>query len=151
MKKILVLLLGLLLFSTSCKKEDEPMLMPSIVGEWKPVKMVETKVKTTDILSETKAYYYDDCQQQSRFIFNEDLSGHVLLKDTYGGADCLVVKDEPLDYIYDNKTGKIVLHYVTLEDEGKVSEVTENSMNLQIEEKDDDVFISKTYTLERVQ
>lgn len=150
MKKILIVLLGLFLFTTSCKKEDEKVDYPSIVGTWKPVKMVLTVVDGSQVLADSQSYYYDECQQESRFVFNEDLSGHVFLKDNYGGLNCILVQDENFTYNYTPKSGKINLQYITLSDEGKISEVTESSMNLQIAVTEGNVYTSKTYTLQKI-
>lgn len=153
MKKILMLLVGLLLFTTSCKNDDDSTVQNnSIVGVWKPVKMVLTTVNANEILANSQSYYYDedDCQQESRYTFNEDLSGHVYIKDNYGGTNCLLIQDEALTYTYDENTGDITLQYITLKDEGKISDLTDSSMNLQIEETEGDVYTSRTYTLEKV-
>lgn len=151
MKKILILLVGLLLFTTSCKNDDDSTVQKnSIVGVWKPVKMVLTTVNANEILANSQSYYYDDCQQESRYTFNEDLSGHIYIKDNYGGTNCLLIKDEAFTYTYDENTGNIMLQYVTLKDEGKISNLTSSSMNLQIEKTEGDVYTSKTYTLEKV-
>ena len=78
MKKLLLLLAGMFILVTSCKDDAGPEY--KITGTWKPIKMVQTTViDNGQPTSET--FIYETCRLESRWKFNEDLSGHVLEKD----------------------------------------------------------------------
>ncbi len=148
MKKFIIFFASLFLLTIVSCKEDEP-VKQKIVGTWKPVKMVETNVTNNTSVSDT--YIYSTCQQESRWVFKEDNSGSVWMRDdTY--VVCHTKFESNLTYQYNDKTGEIVIKYLSNQDKGKISDLTENGMNLKIEYLDTDtgVYNSKTYTLVRV-
>ncbi|MCC2589708.1 lipocalin family protein [Chryseobacterium sp. MFBS3-17] len=146
MKKILLFLTAVFSIGLLVNCDDDPVVGQSIAGTWKPVKMVETVVDSTGSQSET--FYYSDCQQLSRWVFNKDNTGSVLEQDdTY--TSCHVKFQSNLNYEYNDKTGEITLTYITFQDQGVVLDLTDSTMNLKIENVDlvNDVYISETYTL----
>ena len=144
MKKLVLFFASILLFAAMGCKDDEPVVKKSISGKWKPVKMVETTVSDNVTASET--YIYTPCQQESRWIFKNDKKGSVVMKDdTY--TECHTKFESNLTYEYNDKTGDIKLNYLTSEDNGKVSDLTESTMNLKIETLNAEVYKSKVYTL----
>lgn len=149
MKKIIFLFAGLFLLFVIQGCKDDPIEYPQITGTWKPVKMVETIINNNVKTSET--YTYTTCQQESRWKFNEDNSGHVLLKKDLG-TPCVVSLDSNMSYTYDQKTGDITINYLTGQDKGKVSDITDTTMNLKVEsiDLDLDIYESQTYTMVRV-
>lgn len=143
MKKLLLLLAGMFILVTSCKDDAGPEY--KITGTWKPIKKVQTTViDNGQPTSET--FIYETCQLESRWKFNEDLSGHVLEKDIVN-TTCVTKQDKDFTYVYNKKTGDITLKYITFEDHGKVFDVAENTMNLRIETTNQNIYTSKTYTL----
>lgn len=157
MKNIFTFLFGaMLLFAVGCEDDDPP--RPSIVGTWKPVEMVENII-INDTTTDTNVYTYTDCQQKSRFIFNENETGK---RVTYGmlNTSCVKSFDENHNYFYDHKTGEIEIQYISTEDAGYIKDVTANTMSLTLEEIEEDntdpanpttTYTSKTYKLQRVE
>lgn len=150
MKKLLLFFAALFCISFMVSCEDDAVVKSNIVGVWKPVKMVETVVDNSGSNSET--YYYSDCQQMSRWVFNENNTGSVLSQDDTFTA-CHTVFQSTINYQYNYKTGEIVINYLTGQDKGKVSDITDTTMNLKIEEidLDTDTYESQVYTLVRVE
>ncbi len=148
MKKLLFLFAGLFLLFTSCKDDDTPQEY-KITGTWKPIKMVQTTVVDNGQPS-TETFIYESCQLESRWVFNDDLSGHSLQRKVVN-TTCVTQQDAGFTYVYDKNTGDILIKYITFEDNGKISDVAENTMNLRIEMINQNVYQSKTYSLVRVQ
>lgn len=146
MKKLLFLFAGLLLLFTACKEDSDPEY--KLDGTWKPVKMVQTVVVDNG-QPVTDTYIYNTCQLESRWKFNADLSGHVLRKDEVN-TTCVIQQDQDFTYVYNKKTGDIEIQYITFQDKGKVTDLTESSMNLKIETTNQNVYTSKTYTMVKV-
>src|SRR5690606_36461763 len=90
-------------------------------------------------------------QQLSRWTFNEDKTGSVLEQDDTFTA-CHIAFQSNINYQYNPKTGEIVINYLTGQDTGKISDVTDTTMNLKIEEIDlnADTYESQVYTMVRV-
>lgn len=149
MKKILLFCAALFAFSFLLSCDDDEVVKSNIVGVWKPVKMVETTADSTG--SNSESYYYTDCQQLSRWTFNEDKTGSVLEQDDTFTA-CHIAFQSNINYQYNPKTGEIVINYLTGQDTGKISDVTDTTMNLKIEEIDlnADTYESQVYTMVRV-
>lgn len=150
MKKIFLLIAAFFAFSFLMNCDDDEVVKSRITGVWKPVKMVETTVDSTGSNSET--YWYTDCQQLSRWTFNEDNTGSVLRQDdTF--TTCHIAFQSNINYQYNPKTGDIVINYLTGQDTGKISGLTDTTMNLKIEEIDlnADTYESQVYTMVRVE
>lgn len=149
MKKFFLFFVSILFISISSCKEDDP-VYPKITGTWKPVKLVETTITNSNSVSDT--YIYTTCQQESRWIFKDNNTGSVWLRDdTY--TICHTKFESNLTYTYNEKTGEITINYLTGQEKGKVSDITDTTMNLKIEtlDEDTDVYNSKVYTLVKVQ
>ena len=144
MNKLYLLFAAAFLILSSCKEDDPPQRL-SIEGTWKVLKMVQTTVIDGG-QPDTNTYVYEDCEQQSRYIFNADFSGKTIV---YGflNATCILKSDDPMTYQYNDKTGEIYIKYVAEKDEGMVSDLTETTMNLKVEIIKPNIYESKTYTL----
>ena len=149
MKKLLLLFAGLALLTTGCKDETPAVPKYSIVGTWKPVKMVDTEVTNNTNTPVSETFIYDTCEQESRWTFNSDKSGHKMIKKMIN-SQCVIWEDQNFTYDYNASTGDITVKYITFNDKGKVLDLAENSMNLKIEETTPNVYHSQTYTLVRV-
>lgn len=149
MKKLLILFVGLLLFTVIGCKDDETVAPTySIVGTWMPIKMVETTVtNNTNPVSDT--FVYTDCEKESRWIFNEDNTGQKIIKRLINNQ-CVEWENETFTYTFDASTGDITINYITFQDKGKLFDILENSMNFRIEESTPNVYHSETYTLVKV-
>ncbi len=148
MKKIFLLFASaLLLFLMNCKEDEVPQPL-SIEGTWKVLKMVKTTVINGG-QPNSDTFLYTDCEQQSRFVFNDDFSGKVISYGPLNGG-CLLLDDRGMTYEYNGKTGAIVIKYIAEKDEGAVFDLTENTMNLKIEIIKPNVYESSTYTLVKI-
>lgn len=145
MKKIFLLFATALLFMMNCKDDEVPQPL-SIEGSWKVLKEVRTTVLNGGQPDTDNFFYTEDCEQMSRYIFNADLSGKVMVSGPLNGG-CSLLSDKSMNYIYDSKTGAIIINYIAEKDEGFVTDLTETTMNLKIEIIKPSVYESRTYTL----
>ena len=144
MKNIFLLFATALLFLMNCKEDEAPQPL-SIEGNWKVLKMVKTTVIDGG-QPDSDTFVYTDCEAQSRYLFNADFSGKVLVQGPLNGG-CALLSDKGMTYQYDSKTGAIVINYIAEKDEGSVTDLTENTMNLKIEIIKPTVYESRTYSL----
>ena len=144
MKNIFLLFATALLFLMNCKEDEAPQPL-SIEGNWKVLKMVKTKVINGG-QPDSDTFLYTDCEQQSRYLFNEDLSGKVTTYGPLNGA-CWLIDEKGMSYQYNAKTGAIEINYIAEKDEGIVFDLTETTMNLKVEIVKPTIYESKTYTL----
>ena len=147
MKKIFLLFATALLFLMNCKEDEAPQPL-SIEGNWKVLKMVKTTVVNGG-QPDSDIYIYTDCEAQSRYVFNTDLSGKVLVQGPLNGG-CWLLSDKAMTYQYESKTGAITINYIAEKDEGFVMDLTETTMNLKIEVVKPTIYESKTYSLVKV-
>ncbi|WP_419869715.1 lipocalin family protein [Chryseobacterium sp. CT-SW4] len=155
MKKLALLFTGLsLLAITGCNDDDTPELIYPIAGTWQPVKEVITVIPTggggySDEIT------YSTCQQESRWIFNENSSGQRTDNEEVGTpAVCSVISDRSFTYVYDKKEKDFEIKYqgTAATEKGEVTLLTETSLNLKIEDMTDpNQYKSVTYTFKRVQ
>lgn len=139
---------ALLLFVYSCKDED-PVDYP-ITGTWKPIQMVQNTVDNNNTTTNTETYIYGDCEQSGRWVFNEDKSGRLIEKKLFGTSTCIEMQNVTFNYTYEKNTGKLILDYINKSEKGAITAVTETTMNLKVEEVNAAGYISKTYSLVRV-
>lgn len=100
------LLLIFLSFLTSCSRNFEFDANASIIGTWQPVKV--TVVKYVAGFEVTKSEDLTACQQQSRMIYNTDLSATELRYDDTSGV-CEKTLDRKFTYTF-NPTTKTLIH-----------------------------------------
>ncbi|WP_292008321.1 lipocalin family protein [Chryseobacterium sp.] len=154
MKKLALLFTGLsLLAITGCNDDDTPELIYPITGTWQPVKEVITVIPiggggVSDEIT------YSSCQQESRWVFNENNSGKRTDNDEAGTpAICTVVSDRNFTYVYDKREKDIEIKYqgTMASDKGKVTLLNDNSLNLKIEDTTNpNEYQSVTYTFKRI-
>lgn len=147
MKKIFLLFATALLFLMNCKEDEVPQPL-SIEGNWKVLKMVKTTVVNGG-QPDSDIFYYTDCEQLSRYTFNADSSGKVIVHGPLNGG-CWLLSDKTMTYQYNSKTGAIAINYIAEKDEGLVMDLTETTMNLKLEVVKPTIYESKTYTLVKV-
>lgn len=147
MKKLaLIFAAMLLLVFTGCNDtEDEPTY--SIVGNWQPIKRVETTV--TNNTPVTENYDYTDCQKESRWVFNEDSSGKQITREQVGTI-CATVSDKNFIYVYNKNSTAIEMSYQGVVEYGRVTSLNNEMMNIIVEETVGNVYYSETYTFKKV-
>ncbi|WP_185146656.1 lipocalin family protein [Chryseobacterium sp.] len=147
MKKLALIFAAiLLLVITGCNNtEDQPTY--SIVGNWQPVKRVETRVTNSTPVSET--YIYTDCQKESRWVFNEDSSGKQTTHDEVGTI-CATTSDKNFTYAYDKNSTKLQMSFQGVIEYGRVISLDNENMNIIIEKTVANVYSSDTYTFKKI-
>lgn len=138
-----------LLFLGGCK-DDDPVEYP-ITGTWQPTQMVKNTVANNDTTTTTETFIYTDCEKEGRWTFNEDKSGKAVQKEMFGGTTCVQTKNATFNYTYDKLSGKIIIDYINFSEQGAITDITEKTMNLKIEEFNASGYISRTYTLQKIQ
>lgn len=147
MKKIFLLFATALLFLMNCKEDEVPQPL-SIEGNWKVLKMVKTTVVNGG-QPDSDTFIYTDCEAMSRYLFNADFSGKVIVHGPLNGG-CKLLSDKMITYQYDPKTGGIALNYIAEKEEGVVTDLTPTTMNLKLEVVKPTIYESKTYSLVKV-
>lgn len=153
MKKLALLFAGLSLMATTGCKDDEIEQVFPIVGEWKPVKEVRTEIDLNGAgFSDQIAY--TPCQQNSRWIFEENNSGKRTDNDEAGSpATCSVISARNFTYIYNPGDNNFEIKYqgTVVPHKGKVVLLDAETLNLRIEDTSNpDVYNSTTYTFKRI-
>ncbi len=150
MKNLIILFAAAFLVILTGCKDDDPVEYP-IVGVWQPTQMVKNTVANNDTSTTTETFIYSQCEMDGRWIFNEDMTGSVLLKEMFGGTTCVQTKNATFKYTYDKLSGKLIIDYINLSEQGAITDVTESTMNLKIEEFNASGYVSKTYSLVKIQ
>ncbi len=150
MKNLIILFAAAFMIILTGCKDDDP-IEHSIVGVWQPTQMVKNTVANNDTTTTTETYIYSQCEMDGGWIFNEDLSGSVLQKEMLGGTTCVQTNNATFKYTYDKLSGKLIIDYINLSEQGAITDVTESTMNLKIEEFNASGYVSKTYSLVKVQ
>ncbi|KQR93832.1 hypothetical protein ASG01_08195 [Chryseobacterium sp. Leaf180] len=156
MKKLALIFAGLSLMAISgCNNSDDNEQPEySMVGTWKPIREVRTSVPTggggvTDDIT------YTTCQQDGRWLFNENKTGKRTDKGEVGNPlACSTTSDRNLTYNYNKEDTSIEIKYAgtIVSDIGKVVYLDQTTMNLRIDDNTNPtVAKSTTYTLKRVQ
>jgi len=153
MKK-LALIAGLsLLAFTGCNDDDAPEQVFPLVGTWSPTKEVITEVEL-DGTGGSDEIVYTDCQKESRWVFNENLSGKRTNKDMAGSTPtCSTISERNFSYVYNASEKNIEIKYqgTVVSDKGKITLLDAQTMNLKIEDTTDPtVYKSTTYTFKRI-
>ncbi|MDC8105559.1 MULTISPECIES: lipocalin family protein [Chryseobacterium] len=153
MKKLALLFAGLsLLVATGCKDDDTQQVFP-INGLWQPVKEVITTIPANGS-GVSDEITFTTCQKESRWLFNEGNTGKRTDKDEIGTpAICSTVSDRNFTYTYSTSDKRIEIKYqgTVVPDKGKVTTLTDTTLNLTIEDTTDpNLYKSTTYTLKRI-
>jgi len=155
MKKLALLFAGLSLMvaTTACNDDEETVQEFPIVGTWKPVSEVRTQVDL-DGVGVSDEITYTTCQQESRWVFNENATGKRTNKDEAGSPlTCTTISERNFTYIY-NKTDKnfeIKYQGTVVAEKGKIVDLNAETMNLKIEDNlDPTVYKATTYTFKRI-
>lgn len=155
MKKLALLFAGLSLMvaTTACNDDDVAVQEFPIVGTWKPVAEVRTEVDL-DGVGFSDEIIYTTCQQESRWVFNENNSGKRTDKDEAGSPlTCSTINDRNFSYVFNKTEKSIEIKYqgTIVSDKGKVVDLNAETMNLKIEDNTDPtVYKARTYTFKRV-
>ncbi|MFY1048305.1 lipocalin family protein [Chryseobacterium sp. GP-SGM7] len=153
MKK-LAFIAGLsLLAFTGCNDDETTEQVFPLVGTWSPTKEVRTSVPANGAgVSDEIAY--TDCQKESRWVFNENMSGQRTNKDLAGTTPtCSTISQRNFSYIYSASEKNIEIKYqgTVVADKGKIVLLDATTMNLKIEDTTDPTtYKSTTYTFKRI-
>ncbi len=155
MKKLALLFAGLSLMvaTASCNDDEETVQEFPLAGTWKPVSEVRTEVDL-DGVGFSDEITYTTCQQESRWVFNENNSGKRTNKDEAGSPlTCSTISERNFTYVY-NKTEKnfeIKYQGTVVSDKGEIVDLNAETLNLKIvDDVDPTVYKSITYTFKRV-
>ncbi|WP_223606628.1 lipocalin family protein [Chryseobacterium sp. OSA05B] len=155
MKKLALLFAGLSLFvATGCNDDGDNKMEYPLVGVWQPLKEVVTTVETgeepvSDLIT------YTDCQKESRWRFNTEVSGKRTDWDFIGVTpQCAIQSDRNFTYTYDKSAKTVVIKYQgTVEpSNAKVVTLDDVTLNLAVREETQDptVYKTRTYTFKRI-
>lgn len=154
MKKLALLFAGLSLIATTACKDDavEVQEFP-LVGTWKPMKENRTQVDVNGA-GFTDEVVYTSCQQESRWVFNENTTGKRTNNEEVGSPiTCSVVSARNFTYVYNNSDKNVEIKYqgTVVSDKGKVTLLDAETLNLKIEDNTDpNLYKSTTYTFKRI-
>ncbi len=154
MKKLALLFAGLsLIATTGCKDDDIVQVFP-LVGVWKPIGEVRTEVDLNGV-GFSDQITYTPCQQNSRWVFNENFTGTRVNNDEVGSpATCSVVSSRNFTYtFYNGGDGNVEIKYqgTVVPEKGKVILLNAERLNLKIENTaDPGYYKSVTYTFQRI-
>ncbi|UZT95940.1 lipocalin family protein [Chryseobacterium fluminis] len=152
MKKLVLLFAGLSLLAFTGCEDDETERTFGIVGYWQPLKEVRTTVPLggTGVSDEI---LYSDCQKESRWAFPDKYTGKRTEKgDSATPGQCATVYERNFTYNYSEDTKEIEIKYQGIVEpaRGKVTSLTENTMNITFEDKTDPTeYQSTTFTFKR--
>lgn len=135
----------------SCREESSTEQHHSIVGTWKPIKEVVTRVDLQNTAT-SELFTLDDCQQSTRYTFNADLSGRLIKKSKRNDL-CEQDFDTSFNYQYHND-GKFNMQSIHTEfQQGDISFHDANTMNLKLITQNDEtkVITTTVTTLHRVE
>jgi len=155
MKKLALIFACLsLMIATGCNDDDDKKAQEfPIVGTWKPVKEVRTVVDNAGA-GVSDEIDYTTCQQESRWVFNENSSGKRSDKDEAGvPLTCSTISERNFTYIYNNSDKNFEIKYqgTVVSDKGKVVLLDAETLNLKIEDMTDPaLYKSTTYTFKRI-
>ncbi|MBB4807613.1 hypothetical protein HNP38_002919 [Chryseobacterium defluvii] len=155
MKKLALLFAGLSLFvATGCNDDDDNTIEYPLVGTWQPIKEVVTTIPVggNGVSDEIT---YTNCQKESRWVFVDGGIGKRTDKgDSAIPNQCDTTFERNLTYTYDKSTKAVQIKYqgIVAPDNGKVTTLNDNTLNLTIEDKTDPIeYHSVTYTFKRIQ
>lgn len=154
MKKSALLFAGLSLFAfTGCNDDEAPEQVFPIVGTWSPTKEVRTEVPA-DGAGFSDEIVYSDCQKESRWVFNANMSGQRTNKDMAGDPlTCSTISQRNFSYVYNASDKKFEIKYqgTVVSDKGAVTLLDAETLNLKIEDTTDPtLYKSVTYTFKRI-
>jgi len=155
MKKLALIFACLsLMIATGCNDDDDKKVQEfPLVGTWKPIKEVRTVVDSAGA-GVSDEIDYTICQQESRWVFNENNSGKRSDKDEAGvPATCSTISERNFTYIYNSSDKNFEIKYqgTVVSDKGKVVLLDSETLNLKIEDMTDPaLYKSTTYTFKRI-
>lgn len=153
MKKFALLLaVALVTVFNSCKQEDTTPVKYPITGVWQPIKETWVNVGVNNVAT-TDLITYTTCELQDRWTFETDTKGIRTENSEDLTGNCQLDQTRNFSYFYDSSTTDFQMKYQgdILPYVGKVTLLTENTMNLKIEYTDAIGYHSNTYTFKRVQ
>lgn len=155
MKKLALIFACLSLIATtiSCNNNEETKQEFPIVGTWKPVKEVRTTVDLNGV-GVSDEITYTTCQQESRWVFNEDTSGKRTNRDEAGSPlTCSTISVRNFNYNYNKSDSSFEIKYqgTVVSEKGKVVDLNAETLNLKIEDTTNpDLYKATTYTFKRI-